>query len=393
MSLLNKRIAIVGGGPGGLMLAKLLQQAGTNVKVYERDLNEHARVQGSPLDLHEDSGLKAIIAAGLLDAFKQNFLPGADRTKLMNQHGEVLYSDHETSVEEDFSNPDFRPEISRGALRKILLDALLPGTVIWNSHFISMTLQGEGWMLSFKNGDPVYADLVLASDGANSKLRSYITGSKPFYSGITMLEGNIYEAGSMAPEMSGWLNGGKIMAFGKGRNILMGQKGNDEIGFYASFQAEEKWDVSNGVDFSDKASVLDWFEREYAGWDPVWNELFEAAALPFVPRPIYCTPFDQNWDALPNLTMIGDAAHVMPPFAGEGANMAMLDALELSEALMSGRFNTVHEAIGAYEISMRFRAAAAARESLLNGKRMHGVDALEKMLEFFSDSPVVSDHA
>jgi 2-polyprenyl-6-methoxyphenol hydroxylase-like FAD-dependent oxidoreductase len=382
MNLNKKKIAIVGGGPGGLTLATLLQQAGLNVRVYERDLNEHARVQGSTLDMHEDSGLKAIISAGLFDAFKKNFLARADRTKIMDQHAGVLFSDHETSLAEDFSNPAFRPEISRGALRKILLDSLQPGTVVWNSHFLAMVREGEGWTLSFKNSDPVYADIVVASDGANSKLRSYITDSKAFYSGITMLEGNIYDAATKAPAIYELLSGGKIMAFGNGRNILMGQKGNEEIGFYASFHAEENWSAACGVDFSDRAAVLAWFRREYAGWDPVWNELFEAAVLPFVPRPIYCMPFEQSWEALPNLTLIGDAAHVMPPFAGEGANMAMLDALELSECLQ--RYSNAQEAIGVYESQMRERAAIAAKDSQLNGKKMHASDSLEQMLQFFS---------
>jgi 2-polyprenyl-6-methoxyphenol hydroxylase-like FAD-dependent oxidoreductase len=187
--------------------------------------------------------------------------------------------------------------------------------------------------------------------------------------------------------MSELLSGGKIMAFGNRRNILMGQKGNEEIGFYASFRAEENWAASCGVDFSDRAALLAWFKREYTGWDPVWNELLEAAVLPLVPRPIYCMPFDQNWEPLPNLTMIGDAAHVMPPFAGEGANMAMLDALELSESLL--QYGSVLEAIAAYEHNMRTRAAKAAKESLDNGEMMHREDSLSSMLQFFG--AVISD--
>lgn len=71
MLLKNKNVAIVGGGPGGLTLARLLQQKNITVKVYERDLNENARVQGSPLDLHQDSGLAALREAGLMDEFKK----------------------------------------------------------------------------------------------------------------------------------------------------------------------------------------------------------------------------------------------------------------------------------------------------------------------------------
>ena len=105
--------------------------------------------------------------------------------------------------------------------------------------------------------------------------------------------------------------------------------------------------------------------------------------MAIIPRPIYCAPLNQTWDALPNLTLIGDAAHVMPPFAGEGANMSMFDALELSECITSDGYNTLQEAISAYEVRMRKRAAEAARQSLENGERMHSEGALEKMLAFF----------
>lgn len=83
MKLQGKKIAIVGGGPGGLILAKLLQLKGANVKVYERDLNKNARVQGSPLDLHDDSGLAAIIKASVSRVQKQ--LSSQSRQKKNNE--------------------------------------------------------------------------------------------------------------------------------------------------------------------------------------------------------------------------------------------------------------------------------------------------------------------
>lgn len=384
MKLQDKKIAIVGGGPGGLTVAKLLQLKGADVKVYERDFDKTARVQGSPLDLHDESGLAAIIKANLLDEFKSNFLPKADRKKIMNENAEVFFSDHETKVDENFDNPHFRPEIDRGALRQILLESLQAETVVWDSHFISMNKQNNGWLLHFKNRNSVYADIVIAADGANSKIRPYIINIKAFYSGITMLEGNIYDAKNAAPKIFALLNGGKIMAFGNKKNILMGQKGNGEIGFYASFKADENWIASSGLNFSDKTQLLEWFKKAYSEWSNIWHELFENATIPFIPRPIYCMPLDQTWPALPNLTMLGDAAHVMPPFAGEGVNMAMRDALELSDCLTSDQYSTLQEAISAYETNMRKRASTAAKESLDNGEIMHSEKALTTMLEFFS---------
>lgn len=384
MLLQNKKVAIVGGGPGGSTLAKLLQLKDVEVKVYERDLNKNARVQGSPLDLHDESGLAALRKAGLLEDFKNNFMVGAEQSTITNHKAEIFFSDHGEKQDENFGDEHFRPEIERGVLRKILLESLDPETIVWDSHFLSMTQQDEGWLLHFKNKESAYADVVIGSDGANSKIRPYLTDIKPFYSGITMLEGNIYDAEKRVPNISKILRGGKIMAFGNEQNILMGQKANGEIGFYASFKADENWAVASGLDFSDRSEVLKWFQKGYPDWSSIWYELFENTSTPFIPRPIYCMPLNQNWKTVKNLTIIGDAAHLMPPFAGEGVNMAMLDALELSEVLTSSQCNTIENAISEYETNMFKRASKIAQESLENGERMHSENALTTMLDFFN---------
>ena len=380
----NKQIAIVGGGPGGLTLARLLQLQGANVKVYERDFDKEARVIGSPLDMHKESGMAALRKANLWSEFKKNFRPGADKMVIMNERAETFFSDHETKPDEDFGSEHFRPEIDRGPLRNLLLESLQPATVVWDSHFISMEVQDEGWLLHFKNGSSAYADIVVAADGANSKIRPYITDIRAFYSGITMLEGNVSNAEKATFQIYKLLNGGKIMAFGNTKNLLMGMKGNGDLTFYASFKTDENWAANSGLDYSDKTQILAWFREEYSAWSSLWQELFENAATPLIPRPIYCMPLDQNWEARPNVTMLGDAAHVMPPFAGEGANMAMLDALELSQCLCNESFGGIQTALAAYENQMRKRAAKAAQESLENGELMHSADALETMLAFFN---------
>jgi len=384
MLLKNKQIAIVGGGPGGLTLARLLQLNGANVNVYERDFDKDSRVQGTTLDLHEESGLKALREAHLLDAFKKNYRPGADRMIITNEHADIFFSDHEGKPEEDFGSEHFRPEIDRGPLRKLLLESLQPNTVVWNSQFVSMQKQDDGWLLFFKNGTSAYADIVIGADGANSRIRPYITSIKPFYSGISgvlTVEG-VHNPETKAPNIHKLLKGGKIMAFGGGKCFTVASKGDGSLAFYVSYKVHEVRFKS--IDFADTAQVFAWFKKDFAEWDNIWHELFESDETSFIPIPIYCMPLDQTWAALPNLTMLGDAAHLMPPFAGEGVNMAMLDALELSDCLCNEDFNDIKTAIASYENKMRKRAAEAAQESLENGDKMHSADALKKMLAFFS---------
>ena len=261
MLIHDKQIAIIGGGPSGLTLARLLQLQGANVKVYERDVNKDARVQGSPLDMHEESGWAALSKAKLINEFNKNVLAGADKKIIVNEHAEIVLSDHGTQSNEDADNKPSRPEINRGALRKVFLESLQSETVVWDSHFVSMQKQNEGWLLHFKNGSSAYADLVVAADGANSKIRPYVTNIKAFYSGIIMLEITINDAEKAAPHIYALLNGGKVMAFGNGRNILGGQKGNGALGFYATFKADENWVTNNGLDYANRTQLLAWFKE------------------------------------------------------------------------------------------------------------------------------------
>lgn len=378
----NKKIAIVGGGPGGLTLARLLQMKGADVKVYERDMNKDARAKGATLDLHDESGLKAIREAGLMDAFKANYRPGADKLRIVDKNVNIVFDDHtnETVITGEHDET-FRPEIDRGPLQEILLNSLLSGTIVWDSHFLSLTPHNNSWKLEFKNGTSAFADIVIAADGANSKLRSYITPISSFYSGLTAVEGAVYNSETASPKIHRLLNGGKIFAMGDEKTLIVSSKGDGSLMFYASYKTDENWVKESGIDFSDKAQVLAWFKKEFSTWDGFWLELFENAGSPFIPRPIYCMPLNQTWTALQNLTILGDAAHLMPPYAGEGVNMAMLDALELSACLTNENYDDTLSAIAAYEQQMRTRASIVAEQSLTSGEALHSTNAITFMME------------
>lgn len=383
MTITNKKIAIIGGGPGGLTLARLLQLKGAEVKVYERDFDRNVRVQGSTLDLHDDSGLKALAAAGLMDAFKQHYRPGADLMRITDSQARIVYDQHLEESTEAFGEAHFRPEIDRGPLRDILLDSLQPGTVVWNSHIITLRKEEESWQLQFKNGTTAKADIVIGADGANSSIRQFVTPIKPVYAGLTMIEGTVYDAAKNAPRLNDLTKGGKVFALGDNKTLVTSAKGDGSLSFYTGCKKEEGWTKNSGIDFTDRMQLLNWFKQEYTGWDKIWEELFTSGHTSFIPRPQYYMPLDQTWEAHAAITLLGDAAHVMPPYAGEGVNMAMKDALELSECFTSDRYADTKEAIAAYELHMRERASETARMTLAQTETLHAPGAIDSLLNLF----------
>ena len=380
MLLQNKTVAIVGGGMAGLALARLLQMQNVDVKVYERDFNQGVRVQGSTLDLHEGTGLEAMKRAGLLDEFYKHHRPVASKMQLVDKSLNVAFDDHNFAK----ITSETRPEIDRAPLRDILLNSLKPGTVVWDSHFISMEKQDNGWLLHFKNVINAYADIVIAADGANSKVRPYLSDLKPIYSGVTLIEGNIYNAEKNAPKLFEFAKGGKVMAFDNEQFIGYGSKGNGSIMFVACFKTEENWLAQCGIDFKNKEQVLEWFKKEFAGWSDRWYEFITNDEVYFIPRPQYYFPLNQTWETQENLTMIGDATHWMPPFAGEGANVALQDSFELADCLTGNKFSNIKTALSHFEKEMVVRGAEATKDTLENTERMFSGTALKQMAAFFN---------
>lgn len=384
MVIKDKRIAIVGGGPGGLTLARLLQLKGADVTVYDRDINRDARLQGGALDLHAESGLAALDKAGLMEEFKAHYRPGAELTRVVDNQATIHSDQHAEANTETFGSKYHRPEIDRGPLRNLLLDSLKPGTVVWDSHILSVERTAGAWKLVFENGNSALADLVIGADGANSKMRPFVTEVKPFWTGITMLEGSIKDAEKTAPTIHRLLKGGKIFAYGNEKTLIVSSKGDGSLGFATSCKTSEFWYKESGIDFTDNRQVLAWFKQEFSEWSSAWHELFESETTLFIPRPQYCMPLNQVWEAQSDITLIGDAAHWMPPFAGEGVNMAMLDALQLSEALTDPAWTDAKAAIASYEKQMFRRFAKIGQTTLFNTAWMHQPKALDTMLSMFS---------
>jgi 2-polyprenyl-6-methoxyphenol hydroxylase-like FAD-dependent oxidoreductase len=371
----GKKIAVVGGGPGGLTLARLLQQRGAQVSVYERDQSRNARVQGSALDLHEDSGLAALEAAGLTEAFWANHRSDLDSLRLTDSDGTVLH-DHSRQM----SGPGKRPEIERGPLRDLLLDSLQPGTVQWDCKLESSEFQGEQVSLRFANGQTSVADIAIGSDGANSRLRELVTPIRPQYVGVSLVEALVPAAKDAIPELWALLGGSALIALGGERTIGMGTKPDGSVLFYAGLKTDDATARQGLQEASDPDERVRWFHANFKGWSNLWEPLFREA-VSMVWRPLLVCPADQHWTPKSNSTLIGDAAHVMPPYAGEGVNMAMLDALVLSKFLLSEA--TPGDAIAAYETEMFSRMRSMTANTMVNTEMFYAPDACERVVALF----------
>lgn len=377
----NKKIAIIGGGMAGLTLARLLKMQNVEVKVFEREFDQNVRVQGSTLDLHEGTGLEAMKRAGLLEEFYKHHRVDASKMLLVDRSLHIKFDDHNFAK----LTSETRPEIDRAPLRDILLNSLQANTVIWDSQFSSMEKENSGWRIHFKNGTNAYADFVVAADGARSKVRPYLSSVKSIYSGITLIQGDIDQAAKSIPHFFTFAKSGKVMAFDDEKMIGFGSKADGSAMFVTCFKCPDNWLNESGVDFKNKSQVVEWFKKEFPSWSDKWHELFANNEVHFIPRPQYYFPLDQQWETQDNLTMIGDAAHGMPPFAGEGANVAMQDSFELAEVLLSVQFSDIKTALAHFEKDMVMRGASATQQTLDNTEKMFAKNGLEQMVSFFKN--------
>ena len=335
-------VTIVGAGLGGLTLARVLHVHGIPATVYEAEPSAEARTQGGQLDMHEHNGQVALAAAGLTAEFRAIIHEGGQATRALDSQGKVLF-------EEPDDGTGGRPEVLRGDLRRILLDALPAGTVQWNHKVTSARSLGDGrHEVTFANGTAVTTGLLVGADGAWSKVRPLLSAAKPEYVGAVFIETYLHDADERHAATAEAVGGGAMFALTPGQGITAHREAGDILHTYVQLLRPAEWVAS--IDFTDAAAAAARVAAEFDGWAPELTALITGGETAPVPRMIYTLPDGHQWDRVPGVTLLGDAAHLMPP-AGEGANLAMLDGAELGQAI-AAHPGDLEAALTAYEAAL-----------------------------------------
>ncbi|RPB26894.1 FAD/NAD(P)-binding domain-containing protein [Terfezia boudieri ATCC MYA-4762] len=381
----HPKIAIIGAGPGGLTLARLLHLQDVPFTLYDREGGPAERNQGGTLDLHPGSGQLALKVAGLYEEFTKRARFEGDCLKLVTANGTVLLDEgNKQQGGQEYSGdprgPPERPEIDRCQLREMLLNSLKEGSVYWGHKLCKVQAHppvtddgNETYTLHFTySGEDIIQgpfDIVIGADGARSNVRPLLSTEKPFYSGISMVELWALDVDNRNPWLSKYVGSGSVFMYDQGRAIFAQRNGNGSIRVYVCVQQPESWFDDCGIDWNSSAKareqLVDGYFSDCA--DDIKRLILDSCDE-VVLRRLDMLPIGITWEHRGGLTLLGDAAHLMTPFAGEGVNSAMHDALELADAIIHalklGRgLDGISEEIALYEKVMFTRSQEKAQET------------------------------
>ncbi|KAJ8097677.1 salicylate hydroxylase [Lipomyces tetrasporus] len=350
-----------------LALGLLLRQRGIRPTIYELRSKltpqELAKPSGM-LDLHDESGLRVMRECGLWDSFQAAVGNCSEACRVLKPQSTVLHTD-----EGELAS---RPEIARNALTKLLIENLPSDFVNDRDHALDLGA----------NGTATY-DFVVGADGAWSRVRKLLTDFKPYYSGAQLV--TVTVKNSHLVELNG---SGTLYALGGGNGMITYRGPQDSIRVYAAVSApREHWAKAAALEGKSAAEVkmtLLSDDKLFSKWASPLQDLLATAcdedtkdnpaALPtFTPSPLYMLPIGSRWELCTGATLVGDAAHLMKPWAGEGVNRALWDSLDMAHAL------------GGHEEAMLLRAKEKAEETANMFLSENGGQAMADMFKMFED--------
>jgi salicylate hydroxylase len=346
------RVAIVGGGIGGLFAANALQAHDIPAAVYEQApaIGE----VGAGVFLTPNS-VRHLQRVGLGPAVEKSGARVGPQSRYFRHDGAPIAPVQVT----DSSGWNATFGMHRADLVDMLANALPAGTVHTGHRCTGFEQDGRIARVSFANGNSAEADLVIAADGIHSELRPAVhPSSEPVFSGSVAYRGLVPHE-----RVPHWPTDGWQMWLGKGRHFLAFPVRRGKLINYVGFvptdeEMKESWSAPGDPD------VL---RQAFAGWDPRIHQLLQEVEVTFR-WALYDREPLPTWTRQ-RLTLLGDAAHPMLPHLGQGANQAIEDGMALATILARSDQTTAPLALTAYERLRRERVAQVQRGARENGLR------------------------
>lgn len=386
-------VAIIGAGIGGVALAVACLHRSIPFTLYERDSKFNARAQGYGLTLQQASN--AIKGLGLF-----SLKEGVNSTRhvvLTTEGKEITEWGMRTHANVKKSPKRTNVHIPRQALRRALLDQLgeqLEGhdTVQWGHRLVGFKqCEDKSVELCFQvNGEMknAKADLVVGADGIRSAVRSLVVGEEKTplrYLGHMVILG-ICSLEDLHGAPSSLLDSATVFQTVNGHErIYMMPYSSGSIMWQLSFpmpEEEAKTLSAKGILALKEEACLrtQWhtpIPQIVSATDPA-----QITGYPVYDRQLLTSELLENAGAV---TLIGDAAHPMSPFKGQGANQALLDALALARHISIAskwRETGVRESVlTAFEEEMLERSASKVKDSAEAVELLHSKDVLREGYE------------
>eukprot|EP01080_Neovahlkampfia_damariscottae_P009610 gene9610-1812_t len=351
---------ICGGGIAGFTLAKALQLQGAKVLVFERDEKLDQRAQGYSLTIQQ--GRKILKDIGVLE---QVYKMESRCTKYisMTNEGKVLFINN-------FSKKEFNEQnipIPRELLRKILYDSLEKDTVCWNKKAIDYEIKDDLVILEFEDGSKIKGCCAIACDGIHSIFRDKLVGDSLKFLNVIAING-------IVPIEHKLTNNTEFQTVDGFSRIFIKPFIDDKSMWQLTFPLKEE-EICKIKSFEEAKEMA--LEKVKNWHSPVVEMIKNTEISTMRVGGLYDRdPIEKPWKST-LITVLGDSAHPMSPFKGQGANNALDDVSSLIECLTESK--SILEAFKKYEELMIERSKRHIFKSRNGVEFLHTKDVFDKI--------------
>lgn len=388
----GKKIIIVGAGIAGLSLALSLRKQWPNgpnpppsLTIYERETKEAILGrEGYSLSIRGDAlsgGMQVLQRLDILERMLPFNLatcsPRKGSFNIWSTDWEKLLNVPVTSPDDE-SNTAAGLRIARAVLRRIMIDAVCESQsdeIIWDKPCSKVeALAGGRVRVHFSDGAADEGDILVVADGATSKIRKQLRPRDGLrFTGVVCISGTAKFPEGQVPEPVNADWGGVLGGGGVGLFVSPVDQ-NRALWSVSYFTETQRENLRYPLADEQVQSILEEAIERGKHFDEPFQSMVRATdpTTIMVFNAMDKEPFghkDSTEDESSSIIFIGDANHAVSPFAGNGANMALLDGWELAEQLTKG--GTVSAAVDAYDEKSTPRSAAAVRQSHWSISALH----------------------